>query len=196
MTSAARYTAIFGGAFDPFHNGHVAAIKLLLTLPSIERVLVVPSGDRPDKRGVSPALERFEATRRGVESVFGGDPRIVVSDLQSSGAVGFATIDLVLYAKKEFASDVAVVIGHELLGDLPKWHRADELKNIAKFLVLERPGVCAGISAAAPPDGWRVEFLPPFGALGVEVSSTELRARLAAGDKCEGLIPATTKAAR
>jgi cytidyltransferase-like protein len=57
MISTAQQIAVFGGAFDPFHNGHVAAIKLLLSQPDISKVLVVPSGDRPDKHGVSRLTE-------------------------------------------------------------------------------------------------------------------------------------------
>jgi len=185
MSKAATCIAVFGGAFDPFHNGHVAAIKLLLTVPTIDRVLVVPSGDRPDKQGVSPAADRFEMTRRGIGAVFAHEPRVIVSDVQSRGEVGFSSIDLVTYVQKHFGKQAGVVIGSELLKELPMWHRAEELRQQAKFLVLERPGAIA----ATPPTGWHVEFLPTFGAEAVEVSSTELRKKLAQGERCEGLLP-------
>lgn len=185
MSKAATCIAVFGGAFDPFHNGHVAAIKLLLAVPTIDRVLVVPSGDRPDKQGVSLAADRFEMTRRGVGAAFAHNPRVVVSDVQSRGEVGFSTIDLVTYVQKHFGKQAGVVIGSELLKDLAMWHRSEELKQLAKFLVLERPGA----TAAGAPTGWQVEFLPTFGAEAVEVSSTELRKRLAQGEGCEGLLP-------
>jgi nicotinate-nucleotide adenylyltransferase len=185
MISTAQQIAVFGGAFDPFHNGHVAAIKLLLSQPDISKVLVVPSGDRPDKHGVSRAAERYEMTYRGVQSAFGDDPRIEVSDIQSRGAVGFSTIDLVTYARQHYGMKVAVIIGRELLGDLPQWHRAEELRQQARFLVLERPGAKPGCVLS----GWQVEFLPPFGESGFAISSTELRRRLASGDGCDGLMP-------
>lgn len=185
MSSEEKFIAVFGGAFDPFHNGHVAAITLLLTVPIIDRVLVVPSGDRPDKRKVSPAHDRFEMTRRGVEAAFANNPRVIVSAAQSRGEVGFSTIDLVTHVQRHFAMPAGVVIGSELLKDLPQWHRAEELRELARFLVLERPGV---VKETAPV-GWRVEFLPTFGAAAVEVSSSELRTRLARGDLCEGLLP-------
>lgn len=185
MTSSPSCIALFGGAFDPFHNGHVAAITLLLSQPTISQVWVVPSGDRPDKTGMSPAIDRFEMTRRGVHAVFAGNPRVIVSDIQSRGSVGFATIDLIVYVQREQQTEVGVVIGHELIKDLPKWHRAEELRQAARFLVLNRPGVAID----EPPPGWRIEFLPPFGVDGVQISSTELRQRLAAGELCEGLLP-------
>jgi nicotinate-nucleotide adenylyltransferase len=185
MIALQKRVAVFGGAFDPFHNGHGAAIRLLLSTPGISYVLVVPSGERPDKRGVSRAAERLEMTKLGVQAVFGNDPRVVVSDVQSTGAVGFATIDLVTYLRRTCSEQIAVVVGHELLKDLAVWHRADELQRMAHFLVLARPGE----AQSAPPPGWQVEFLPPFDGQGVNISSTTLRAHLAAGDPCEGLLP-------
>jgi nicotinate-nucleotide adenylyltransferase len=185
MSTAIKRVAVFGGAFDPFHNGHVAAVRLLLSDPSISQVIIVPSGERPDKQGVSKATERLEMTRLGVQAVFGGDPRVAVSDVQSTGAVGFATIDLITYLRGTSSDQIEVVIGHELLKDLGVWNRADELKVMAHFLVLTRPGEVT----SEPPPGWHVTFLPPFGAQGVDISSTALRARLASGDICQGLLP-------
>jgi nicotinate-nucleotide adenylyltransferase len=185
MSAVRKRVAVFGGAFDPFHNGHVAAVRLLLSDLSISRVLIVPSGERPDKQGGSKATERLEMTKLGVQAAFGGDPRVLVSDVQSTGAVGFATIDLITYLQGTCSEQIEVVIGHELLKDLGVWHRAEELKFMAHFLVLTRPGEVTRV----PPPGWHVTFLPPFGQQGVDISSTVLRARLASGDPCKGLLP-------
>ncbi len=185
MNVAKQRVAVFGGAFDPFHNGHVAAIRLLLDLPGISQVIVVPSGERPDKQHDSRAAERLEMTKLGIQAVFGSNPRVVVSDLQITGIVGFATLDLINYLQGVTSAQIEVVIGHELLKDLEKWHRAEELKKIARFLVLLRPGAVASLA----PQGWKISFLPDFGEQGIDISSTALRARLALGDSCQGLLP-------
>lgn len=177
--------ALFGGAFDPFHNGHAAAIKHVLRSGLVDTVLVLPSGDRPDKRGVSPAHNRYDMAVLGVGERFGDDARVVVSDLHSSGRVGYGTIDLLRYFEKQGGSRVFVVIGDELLKDLPIWKEADDLKKRATFLVMRRPG--GGTSS--PLSGWNVTFLDPFESGGVTISSTELRERLARGESCEGLMP-------
>jgi len=186
MSQKAQRVAVFGGAFDPFHFGHVAAIRLLLSLPDIARVIVVPSGDRPDKQHVSCAADRFEMTRAGVKEIFADEPRVVVSDVQSSGKVGFSTFDLVSHLRSDYGEGISVVIGQELLKDLSSWHRAEELSQLAQFLVLARPETS---SSHAQLGGWRLEVLPGFGQAGVKVSSTELRERLAKGERCQGLLP-------
>ena len=92
MSAVRKRVAVFGGAFDPFHNGHVAAVRLLLSDLSISRVLIVPSGERPDKQGGSKATERLEMTKLGVQAAFGGEFD------GSSVAVAFSSSDLLLWA--------------------------------------------------------------------------------------------------
>lgn len=185
ISSCVEKVAVLGGAFDPFHYGHVAAIRHLLRSGKIDTVLVVPSGDRPDKPQVSSALDRLEMTRRGVRAEFAGDPRVEVSDIQVSGQVGYGTIDLVRYFETLSVKEPYFVIGQELLQDLPTWKDSAELQKKARFLVLQRPG--AGDAEAAR--NWDVTYLEPFGACGIELSSTELRERLRAGIACDESMP-------
>jgi len=152
----------------------------------IDTVLVVPSGDRPDKPGVSPALDRLQMTRRGVKAEFAGDPRVEVSDIQVSGEVDYGTIDLVRYFDRVPSKEPYFVIGQELLKDLPTWKDSSQLQNKARFLVLRRPGAIDAEDAAR---GWNLTYLEPFGESGVEVSSTALRDRLRAGSACDELMP-------
>ncbi len=182
------FLAVFGGAFDPFHNGHVAVIRALLLNREVGKVVVVPCGERLDKLKMSPALERFEVSRLGVREAFPGERRVVVSDVQVTKRVGFATLDLVRYFALQSQLSVGIVIGHELLADLPNWDRPNELASECYFLVVERPGIR---SKSAVKGDWRIRYLDPLGDLGVEVSSTELRARLARGDRCCGALPDT-----
>ena len=60
--------ALYGGAFDPFHNGHLATISLLLSSGLVDEVVVVPCGDRPEKPGTSPAVHRLAMAKLAVES--------------------------------------------------------------------------------------------------------------------------------
>lgn len=179
-----KRVAIFGGAFDPFHKGHAAAIRHLLEKEEVDRVVVIPSGDRPDKPGVSPAQDRLAMTRLGIESNFPGDIRIEVSDLQVSGHVGYATIDLVQHFARDPSLELLIVIGQELLSDLPQWVRAGELRQRATFLILQRPGA----HSTQPPPGWNCILSQPFHGAGVVVSSTELRERMRLGERCEDVL--------
>lgn len=182
---SAKITALYGGAFDPFHNGHLATIALLLNSSAVHEVAVIPSGDRPDKSSSASAIHRLAMARLAVEESFAGDPRVSVSDLHVTGKVGYGTVDLVDHYCKVESGEVVVVVGQELLRDLPQWKEAARLRSTAKFLVIRRPGV---ISEAIP-EGWDFSVLSPSYEDGVVVSSSSLRALLRKGSSCAGLMP-------
>jgi nicotinate-nucleotide adenylyltransferase len=71
---------ICGGTFDPLHNGHAALVHAALASGQVDRVLVIPSGTPPHKRGdlVSMACYRYEMARRA----FAGEPNVDVSDIE------------------------------------------------------------------------------------------------------------------
>jgi nicotinate-nucleotide adenylyltransferase len=177
--------AIYGGAFDPIHNGHLATIAQLLASGQVDTVVVVPSGDRPDKRSAVSAVDRLQMTRLAVEEAFPGDPRVSVSDLHATGKVGYGTIDLVDHFMKQPEVVPYVVLGHELLVDLPKWKEEARLRSVARFIVIPRPGAVA----AELPQGISAVWLrSPYDA-GVLVSSTTIREMLGKGLSCAGLLP-------
>lgn len=181
-----RLTALYGGAFDPFHNGHLALVASVLNSGIVQDVLVVPSGDRPDKSVRASGHDRLVMARMAIEEFFPGDPRISVSDLHVAGQVGYGTIDLIDHYQRQGGVELLVVIGQELLKDLPQWKESERLKRAAKFLVVHRPGT----AVEALPAGWQMqEFAPPYQD-GVVVSSSSLRALLSTGLSCAGLMPA------
>lgn len=181
-----KRTALYGGAFDPLHNGHLATIATLLNSGAVDEVLVIPSGDRPDKPACTPASVRYEMCSIALADAFPGDPRVVLSDLHSGKRVGYATIDLVRYFGSDSGREVFVVVGEELLSDLHTWKEAEALKHEGRFMVVHRPGV----TRVAVPDGWSVAMLPSNSASGVDVSSTVLRAMIRDKRSCAGLMPA------
>jgi nicotinate-nucleotide adenylyltransferase len=177
--------ALYGGAFDPIHNGHLATIAALLASGLVERVLVVPSGDRPDKALNAAGAERLAMTSLAVRESFGGDGRVTVSDIHVAQKVGFGTIDLVDYFKKEAHLEPLVVIGCELLKDLSQWKEGERLKAETHFVVIPRPGVK---DVEIPRGVTATTLATPYEA-SVHVSSTTLRAMFAKGLSCAGLMP-------
>ena len=177
--------ALYGGAFDPIHNGHIATIAQLLASGQCDTVVVVPSGDRPDKKSSASAADRLIMTQRAIAEAFPSDSRVTVSDLHVAGKVGYGTVDLVDHFLKQADTDVFVVLGQELLGDLPSWKESQRLCAIGRFLVIQRPGT----PASAIPQGLKAALLKfPYEA-GVSVSSTTIRDLLARGLSCAGLLP-------
>lgn len=177
--------ALYGGAFNPIHNGHLATIGLLLASQEFDKVVVVPSGDRPDKKIRVSAADRLQMTEIAVSEAFPGESRVEVSDLHARGRVGYGTVDLVEYFRAQACTECCVVIGHELLPDIPSWKESERLCSIAHFLVIHRPGspiteLPAGITGTL--------FQPAYSA-GVLISSSTIRGLMAQGLSCAGLLP-------
>jgi nicotinate-nucleotide adenylyltransferase len=182
---SAKIIALYGGAFDPFHNGHLATVALLLNSGLAHEVVVVPSGDRPDKSSRASGAQRLAMVRLGIQDSFAGDARVSVSDLHVSGQVGYGTIDVVDHYKQVHARDVVVVVGQELIEDLSQWKESGRLKSAARFLVTPRPGYPHPVM----PEGWDIEVLTPSYEDAVLVSSSSLRSLLREGMSCAGLMP-------
>ena len=191
MSSAAggrRRLALYGGAFDPIHNGHLATIALILNSGAADEVLVIPSGDRPDKPNTIAAQHRMELSRLAITEAFGSDSAITVSDLQASGSLGFASIELLDYFKnKQPDAELLLVVGAELLRDLAGWVEAERLKLEAHLLIVGRPSVKS--SAPELQAEWRSTVLSAPYEAQVLVSSTTLRELIRSGARCAGLMP-------
>lgn len=178
---AGERLGIFGGTFDPPHVGHlVTAVNVRHEL-ALDRVLLVVN-DQPwqklGTRDITPAADRYAMVEAAVGSVDGLEASRIEID---RGGMSY-TADT-LHALREHDPDCAlfVVLGSDAAGGLPTWERADEVRSLATIVVVERPGT----REAEPPPGWswvRVE-VPRL-----EVSSTDLRARVADGRPLDYLL--------
>lgn len=177
--SAAR-VGVFGGTFDPPHNGHLAVAAWVRAALSLDVVLVVVAGEPWQKvgvRSVTPAADRMAMVRAmcdGVEGVFACD-----LELHRLGPSYTADTLARLTAP---GRELFLVLGHDAAAGLPTWERVDEVRALAAPVLVERPG----LGATALPRGWaweRVE-VPRL-----DISSTDLRERLAASKPVDGLVP-------
>jgi nicotinate-nucleotide adenylyltransferase len=144
--------AVFGGTFDPPHLGHRAAIAGLFKDPGVERVVVLPSGNPPQKVGLTDALTRLELVRLGLGSE-PADPfredlatwahRVEICDyevqrsLQVPGTPQY-TFDTLLELQSRYGPQIANVIGLDQLANLPTWSRFPDLLRVSNWIVLER----------------------------------------------------------
>ncbi len=173
-----KRVAVFGGSFNPPHVAHLLAAVYALSTAPIDEVLVVPVYRHP----FSKSLLDFEHRLAMCRLALGWVPRVTVSTVERELGGESLTLRLVeQLAKAHPGWSLRLLIGADVLADLPKWHRFDRIAEIAPPLVLGRVGVVpppdAGLSigrAGAIP-------MPSFPAL-PRVSSTEIRASVAAGE--------------
>lgn len=172
---------IFGGTFDPPHVGHVVAAAETRFRCGLDRVLFVPAGDPWQKRGevVAPAADRLALARAAVDGIEG--LTVDAREVERTGPTYTADTLAELAAP---GRALFLIVGADAAGRIHTWARADEIAALATLVVVNR----AGEGAAAPTGAdWRVErvVIPRL-----DVSSTELRRRIAAGEPVDGLTPA------
>jgi nicotinate-nucleotide adenylyltransferase len=163
------------------HVAHLAVATAARDELELDRVLVVVARDPWQKRGrvCAPADARFEMVAAAVEGI----DRVVASRLELDREGPTYTVDTVDIVRRE-TPDAAVflVVGADVAAGLDSWHRAADLRDAVTVAIVDRDDPGAG----GPPPGWRsVRVHMPR----LDVSSTEIRRRIAAGESVDGLIP-------
>jgi nicotinate-nucleotide adenylyltransferase len=175
-----------GGSFDPVHFGHLLAAQDAYEQAGLDRLIWVPAAQAPLKPGVPQASA--EARLAMVRAAVAGDARFAVCDYEvRRGGVNY-TIDTVRYLETQFPGDtLSWVIGADQVGQLARWSAIGELVERVEFIALARPGWGSRDVPAIP--GLRLRWCE--GHL-VELSSTEVRQRVARGLPVDYMIPHKT----
>lgn len=174
---------IFGGTFDPPHVGHlVVAVNARYAL-GLDRLLLVVAHDPWQKtqgRMVSNAEDRLAMVRVAVADVEGLEASAIELD---RGGVSYTADTLTALRDEDPSRELFLIVGSDAAAGLPTWERGDEVRRLATIVVAIRPGAEEG----APPAGWEWERLETPR---LEVSSTDLRARVADGRPLDYLLTA------
>jgi nicotinate-nucleotide adenylyltransferase len=196
-----RRIGLFGGTFDPIHLGHLLAAQEAHERLGLARLILMPACRRPHKDrpvATSPA-DRLQMLRLAVAD----DARFEVSDLEIRRGGQSYTIDTVTALRRSETSEgiraaaareIVLLVGSDSVPELPAWHRIGELADLCTLVVMARPGFSTGDlqplrRALSQEQVARIaaNLLPiPL----IEISSTEVRARVAAGRSIRYLVPA------
>ncbi len=132
--------AVFGGAFNPIHNGHLFIAGCLLRLQLTDEVLFVPACNPPHKlkADLAPDPDRLAM----LELIAANHPQFAVSDIElQRGEEPSYTFDTMETFRRVFNEyELSFVMGMDSLRDLYGWYRAGELVNRFEFIILPRPG--------------------------------------------------------
>lgn len=179
---------ILGGTFDPVHEGHLDLARACRDAAGLDAVLFLANRRPPHKEQAHASgyhRHAMLALATADEPAFVADPR----ELRREGPS--YTIDTLEELGVERPdAELYFLTGADSLRDLPSWRRWRELLERATFVVVGRSGLGAAATLAAQQPGFpadrviAVDHEPP------PVSSTDLRRRLAAGERPSGEIPA------
>jgi nicotinate-nucleotide adenylyltransferase len=129
---------LYGGTFDPIHDGHLAVAREAVRAFSLEQLWIIPNNRPPHKQ--SGANSSYEHRLRMVELACAGDPVLQASDLERNAAPSY-TIDTLLRVEALFPGiRPYFVIGADAYADVPTWRRWKEVLARVTFLVVTRPG--------------------------------------------------------
>ena len=196
---------VFGGTFDPPHLAHLAVAQDALEALRLDRVLFVPAGEPPHKQGAvrTPAATRVEMTRAAIA----GDPRFELDDRETHRTGPSFTVDTLRELERERpGTRLVLLIGADQYREFDTWREPEEILRLAELGILTRLGAgapAAELGATSSPDVTGAEREAGGAAAGrrhlvqvtrLDLSSTELRRRAAAGASLRYLVPPAVEA--
>lgn len=183
---------IFGGAFNPIHNGHINMVKEAFADLKLQKMLIIPTCKSPHKdTALVPFEHRAEMCRLAFADLI-EEGKFEISDIEQEMGGTSYTILTVRELKKRYPSDAVfyLIIGGDMLFYFDKWYRYEALL-----------GECKVVAAARETSEYSdmVEYATEMGRIKVlnlnvtELSSTQIREKIKNGDSTEGLLPAEVK---
>lgn len=199
-----RRIGILGGTFDPIHVGHLEAAAVAQRTLQLEGLLVMPSMTPPHRHSQpqASAFHRFAMVALAVadrDGLLASD-----DDLQAEGPSYTSDTLARLHARGFAPTELFFVLGSDAFSDIAAWHRYPTVLDAATFVVVTRPGTAVddirgrvpelvsrmvdqatlAMSSTSAPSIVVLQATTP------DVSSTEIRRRVAAGESLTGLTPA------
>jgi len=178
-----RRVGIFGGSFDPVHNAHMALARLALAELALDEVLWVPAGKPWQKtRAVTSWAQREAMVRLAIQ----GETRFSLSRIEIERSGPSFTVDTVRELKSQRPGvKWYLIIGQDQYSGFHTWHRWQELLGLVTLAIANRPDA----PLSADPQVMRIAHeavaLPMM-----DISSTDIRERIAKGQDIEDLVPA------
>lgn len=166
---------IFGGAFDPVHNGHLTLAREILQMARLDAILFVPSFNPPRKnKGCVASFDDRVAMLRLALADF---DQLRVSQIEAKSVEPGYTLHTVRALKKRYPkTEFAFIIGADLLMELESWYEADEIIKEVRIFAGTRPG--AGLE---PPSGFPEGAITLVPTTAVNLASHEIRGLVSSG---------------
>jgi nicotinate-nucleotide adenylyltransferase len=183
--------AIMGGTFDPIHFGHLAAAETVRQKLNCQKVIFIPSGNPPHKKGriLTDPIHRYTMTVLAANS----NPYFEVSNIEMNRNGYTYTLDTIKELNKYYGKEVELlfITGADALLEIETWYKVDELLKLCSFVAVTRPGYDKSKLEQ------KLQFLQSkynaelfiVDVPGLNISSTDIRERVFAGSSIRYLVP-------
>ena len=180
---------LFGGSFNPPHVAHLAVAEACAEAAGLGTVLWTPTPDPPHKAGdagLVAAEHRLAMVRLAVEK----NARFALSDMEFRRAGPHYTVDTLRARRAEHPeADLALVVGGDSLAAFASWREPEAILGLARLVAYRRPGAdLAGVAAHV------LSRTSVVDGPALDLSATEIRARIAAGQTVRYLVPDAVRA--
>jgi nicotinate-nucleotide adenylyltransferase len=171
---------IFGGTFDPPHLGHLLPLIDAAESLGLDAVRLVPTATQPLKIGrvVAAAHHRLAMSERLVARIPG--LTVDATEIQRAG-LSYTVDTLTAIAATEPESELVLIVGGDAYALFAQWRAPERIRQLAKIAVLARGDGAGVVEGEAGVTYLRTRR--------VDISSTELRARVADGRTIRGFVP-------
>jgi nicotinate-nucleotide adenylyltransferase len=190
--AAPARVGVLGGSFNPVHHAHLFTAETAAAAFGLDRVLLAPAATNPLKRSaLATARDRAAMVRLAID----GNRRLALSTVDVDRPPPSYSVNTMRLVQAQFPrAEVFLVLGIDALVDLLDWHDPEGLLDVCQLIVVARPGYALEVPGAVRNRlGQRAAriHLQPMPLL--EISSTMLRSRLAAGQPVRYLLPAAVE---
>jgi len=188
ITEGSGRLAVIGGTFDPVHYGHLMIAEDVRLRLGLQRVLFMPAGEPPHKtsRVITPARDRYLMAVLATA----GNPHFQVSRREIDRPGISFTIDTVRELNEELGDDAPVyfVTGADSILEMDTWREPDAVLTEAQVVAVPRPGFDLALLEQTL-GAERAARVTVIQSPAVDISSTLIRARIAAGESARYLCP-------
>jgi nicotinate-nucleotide adenylyltransferase len=172
---------IFGGTFDPIHNGHLITAQSVREIRKLDKIIFIPAFISPHKSDVKTSSAEHRLNM--IKIATGDIPFFECSDIEIRRDGISYTVDTLRELKKSY-DDLEFIIGYDNIFKFHDWKDPDEIFKLSKIIVLRRK------SSLPPPfeDKYSREAIF-VQTRGIEISATDIRERVKKGMPIHFLVP-------
>jgi nicotinate-nucleotide adenylyltransferase len=181
---------IFGGTFDPIHNGHLAIVEEVRRLLSLDEIMFVPAG-HPRLKPASPVAtpeQRLHMVRLAIS----GSPYYSLSTVEIERPGPSCSVDTVaeLRGQLDKNGELYFILGQDSLAGLPRWREPERLVRMCRLVAVPRPGHplpdVEALEASVP---GLTESIIRLDAPHIDISASDIRERVSRGLPIRYLVP-------